>query len=94
MKPLYVETDASRVGLRAVILQARVGTGFLRDEAPDRLRQITFASNSLSAAERRYSNIEREALVILHSLEGGNYNTLTTKRDVATLSQRLQPILH
>ena len=33
------------------------------------LRPITFASNSLSNAERRYSNIEREVLEILDGLE-------------------------
>ena len=33
------------------------------------LHPIAFASKSLTGAEHRYSNIEREALGILHGLE-------------------------
>ena len=71
MKPLYMETDASRVGLGAAILQTREGTSCARDEVPDNniLRLIAFMSRNLSAVERRYSDIEREVLAILHGLE-------------------------
>ena len=75
MKPLYIETDASGVGLGASILQTREGMSCLRDEAPDNsiLRPIIFIRKSLSAAEKRYSYIEREALGILHGLEKFHY---------------------
>ena len=68
MKSPYLETDATRIGLGAGILQTREGTRCSIDKAPDNsiLRSITFASKSMSAIEKRYSGIEREALGILH----------------------------
>ena len=69
---------------------------------------IAFASKSLTGAEHRYSNIEREALGILHGLEkfhhycfGREVIVITDhkplvaifKKDVATLSQHIQCIL-
>ena len=70
-KPLYLETDVSGVGLGAALVQTRSDTSFPRDTAPDNsiFRPILFASKSLSGAERRYSNIEREALGILYRLK-------------------------
>ena len=70
-KPLYLETDASRIGLGAALLQTRDGTTCLKDIAPDNtiLRPIAFASKSLTSAEHRYSNIKREVLGILHGLK-------------------------
>ena len=70
-KPLYLETDASGVGLGAALLQMHEGTTCQKDTVPDNtiLCPITFASKSLTGAEHRYSNIEREALGILHGLE-------------------------
>ena len=54
-KPLYLETNASGVALRAGLLHMRDGVSCNRDEAPDKntLRPITFASKSLSAAEKK-----------------------------------------
>ena len=45
-QPLHLETPASGVGLRAVLLQTRSGTGCPRDKAPDNsiLRPLAFAS--------------------------------------------------
>ena len=62
-KPLYLEKDASGIGLRAGLLQTRNGTSCLRDMSPDnnKVRTITYARKSLSSTEKRYSNIEREA---------------------------------
>ena len=59
---LYLETDVSGIRLRATLLQTRSGTNCLRDKVPDNsiLRPIMFASKSLSSAERRYHNIERD----------------------------------
>ena len=69
------------------------------------LRPITFVSKSLSSTERRYSNIEGEAVGILNGLEKFHHYCFARqasiitghkplvaifKKDVATLSQRLQ----
>ena len=63
-KPLYLETDASGVGLGASLLQIRNDTSGPRDTVLDNniLWPIAFASKCLSSAEKRYSNIEREEL--------------------------------
>ena len=44
MKPLYMETDASRVGLGDALLLTREGTGCPRSDTPDNniLRVIAF----------------------------------------------------
>ena len=50
LKPLYLETDASRVGLGAALLQMHEGTTCQKDIAPDNtiLCPIAFASKSLT----------------------------------------------
>ena len=71
-KPLYLETDISRVGLGPALLQ---DTG--RYNVPEKTQcqktpycvSIAFANKSLMGAKHRYSNIEREALGILHGLK-------------------------
>ena len=110
MKPLLIETDASGVGCGAALLQTRSNNSSPRDEAPDNsiLRPFAFTINSLTVAEKRYSNIEREALSILYRLEKFYHYCFTREvsiitdhkplieifqKDVATSSQRLQRIL-
>ena len=70
-KLLYLETDASRIGLRAALLQLHDNTACQKGTAPNNtiLCPITFASKSLTDAEWRYSNIKCEALGIPHGLE-------------------------
>ena len=70
-KLLYLETDASRVGLGVALLQVCDGATCQKDVAPDNTIHclIAFASKSLTGAEHRYSNIERETLGILHGLK-------------------------
>ena len=70
-KPLYLEADASRVGLGVALLQMHEGTACQKGIAPDNttLHPTAFASKSLTGAECRYSNIGREALGILHALK-------------------------
>ena len=69
-KTLYLETDTSRVGLGGA-LQMHKGTACQKDIAPNdtTLHPIVFTSKSLTCAECRYSNTEREALGILHGLK-------------------------
>ena len=59
-KLLYLETDASRVGLGVALLQLHEGTLCQEDMVPDNtiLHPIAFASECLTDAEHRYSNIE------------------------------------
>ena len=59
-KLLYLETDTSRVGLGVALLQMCEGTTCQKDVVPDNtiLCPVAFASN-----------IEREALGILHGLK-------------------------
>ena len=78
-KPLYLETDTSRVGLGVALLHMHEGTACQKDVALDNttLYPIAFASKSLTGAECRYSNIEREALGILHGLKKFNHYCFT-----------------
>ena len=109
-KPLYLETVASRVGLGAALLQLHDNTTCQKGMVPDNiiLHPIPFASKSLTGAVRRYSNIEWEALGILHGLEKFHHYCFSRvvliitdhkplvsmfKKDVATLSLHIQHIL-
>ena len=70
-KLLYLETDASGIGLGAALLQLCNNTVCHMGVAPQNITlcPIAFTSKSLTGAEWRYSNIEHEALGILHGLE-------------------------
>ena len=109
-KLLYLKTDTYGIGLGAALLQLRDNTTCKTLMATDNtiLCAITFASKSLTGMEHRYSNIECEALGILHVLEkfhhycfGREVLIITDhkllvsmfKKDVATLSQCIQCIL-
>ena len=65
-KQLYIETDASGVRLGAFLLQTRSSTSCHRDKALGNsiLRPTALDSKTFTKAEKRYSNIEREALGI------------------------------
>ena len=67
---LYLETDASGIGLSAGLLLIRESMNCTCDKTLNItiLRPIAFASKSMSNAARHYSNIEREALKIFHGL--------------------------
>ena len=109
-KPLYTETGASGVGLRAALLQTRSNTHCHRDEASDNsiFRPIAFINKTITRAEKSYNNIEREVLGILYGLEKFHHHCFVRevnismghkplitnfKKDVTTLSQRLQQLL-
>ena len=109
-KLFYLETDASRVGLGVALSQMCEGTECQKDIVPDNptLCPIVFASKSLTGAEHRYSNIEREALGILQWLKKFHHYCFARevliitdhkplvaifKKDVGTLLQCIQCIL-
>lgn len=59
-KPLFLSCDSSQYGIGCTLSQ----------EFPDgMLRPISFASKTLSSAEKGYANIEREALSIIFGLK-------------------------
>ena len=55
-------------------------------EAPDNnvLRLIVFVSKSLSVVKRRYSNIEGEAVAILHGLEKSHHYYFAREVNIIT----------
>ena len=57
------------------------------------LHPIAFASKSITGAEHRYSNIEREALGILHGLEKFHHYCFTREVHVITDHKPLVAIL-
>ena len=56
---LYVETDASNTRVAAVLMQLREGKRAL----------ISAASRTLSAAEKNYGVVEREALAVVYGIQ-------------------------
>ena len=93
-KDHIIQTDASKTGLGAVLLQEG--------------QPVVYASRALTDTECRYSNIERELLGIVFGLERlhhytfgkpitveTDYRPLTSiqKKTIATLSPRLQRLL-
>ena len=75
--PVFIEVDASGHGLGACLLQGNIEEQELVNasqtegkffEFRNRLHPIAFASKSLSEAETRYSNIERELLGVVWAL--------------------------
>ena len=85
-KPLYLETDASGIGIGAILLQTRDGATYPVDIAPDNtiLRPVAFASKSLTSPECRYTNIKREALGILHGLKTFHHYCFTREVSMIT----------
>ena len=85
-KSLYAETDTSGVGLGAALLQTQEGATCQKDTVPDNtvLHPIAFACKSLTGTEHRYSDIEREALGILHGLEKFHHYCFTREVHVIT----------
>ena len=62
LNSLYLETDASGIGLGAALLQLHDNTACQKGMAPDNtiLCPISFSSKRLTGAEWRYSNTEHE----------------------------------
>ena len=82
----YLETDECVVGLVAGLLQIKARVNCPLYETPDitMLRLTAFATKILSNAERRYSNIERHVLGILHRLETFHHYCLAREVGIVT----------
>ena len=98
-KPVFIEVDASGQGLGAVLLQGNIDQFELDNasqtegkflEFRNRLQPIAFASKSLSEAETRYSNIERELLGVVWAVEHFNHYTFANKVHIISDHKPLQ----
>lgn len=81
--PTYLVTDASPVGLGAILLQ---------DQGENERRPIAYISRSLMPTERRYSQIEREALGCVWAVErlhnylfGIDFKLLTDNKPLSSM---------
>ena len=81
--PTYVVTDASPVGLGAILLQ---------DQQQGERKPIAYISRSLTPTERRYSQIEREALGCVWAVEhlhnylfGVQFKLLTDNKPLSSM---------
>ena len=92
-KPLYLETDASGVGMGAALLQLHNNTTCQKGMAQYNtiLHPMMFASKSLAGAECRYINIKHEVLGILHGLE--NFHHYCVSREVLVITDHKPLIL-
>ena len=100
-KPLFIECDASKLGIGVAMLQP---TGELVEQdissddsgkampLRERLAPVAYASKSLSDAETRYSNIERELLAVVFSLEHFKHFTCSRRVHVITDHKPLLPL--
>ena len=102
-KPVFIEVDASGHGLGAVLLQGNIEKFELENasqtegkllEFRNRLQPIAFASKSLSEAETRYSNIERELLGVVWAIEHFNHYTFANTVHVISDHKPLQPLFN
>ena len=102
-KPVFIEVDASSQGLGAVLLQGNKECFELENASQtegkflhfrNRLEPIVFASKSLSEADTRYSNIERELLGVLWAIEHLNHYTSVKRVHVISDHKPLQPLFN
>jgi hypothetical protein len=92
MEEVFVEADASLVGLGGCLLQQDPSITCPADDEYFNLRPVAFASKSLTETEQRYSNIERELLSVVYSLERFHCYTYAQKVHVLTDHKPLEAI--
>ena len=63
-------------------------------EFRNRLKPTAFASKSLSEAETRYSNIERELLGVVWAVEHFNHYTFANRIHIISDHKPLQPLFN
>ena len=81
---VFIEADASGVGLGACLLQRDPSLECPADDPYYNLRPVAFSSKSLTDTETRYSNIERELLAVVYALE--RFHGYTFAQDVHVLT--------
>ncbi|CAF3711733.1 unnamed protein product [Rotaria socialis] len=94
-KPYIIRTDASRVGIGAVLLQKQTHDGEDVSTIPA-YKPVAFASRSLKPAEKRYSTIELETLAIWWSvtkkfrtyIEGQKFTLETDHKPLLSLMKK------
>lgn len=79
-KPFFLDTDASNIGVGAVLEQEFDGVR----------KQVGFFSKHLTAAQRKYSALERELLAIVLAIE--NFHHLVFGHELTVISDH-QPLL-
>jgi transposase InsO family protein len=79
-----VSADASSFGLGAVLLQCKGESGW---------KPVAYASRSLTETERRYAQIEKEALAVTWSCEKFSDYILGSKFEIETDHKPLVPLL-
>ena len=83
--PKMLSTDESSYGLEAVIMQ--------KHSPDEHWRPVAYASRTLSTAEQRYAQIEREALAICWGCEKFNYHLVGCEFVVETDHKPLVSVL-
>ena len=100
-KPIFKEVDANGQGLGAVLLHGSISNEELKHASQtdgkylkfrNKLKPIAFASKSLSEAEQRYSNIERELLGVVWAIQHFNHYTFANKINIISYHKPLQPL--
>ena len=91
-KDTTIVTDAGPCGVSAILLQHSPNI--------EDYRVIAYSSRSLTDVERRYSQIEKECLAILHGCEkfniylaGSHFNILTDHKPLVSLLSNLNSVL-
>ena len=88
---MFIECNISGVGIGAVLLQPDSNcVESDKNGIPCNLRPVAYASKSLTEAECRYANIERELLAVLFSVE--HFKHFVYARDVTIITDH-KPLL-